>query len=72
MCRRRRQIDPVCRLAMTQCDDLEPVAGLGAATAEGGSVKSWRLGQICVGANSAPLADSESEISGSFNSKSRV
>ena len=36
---------------MTQRDDLEPIDGLGIAAAEGGSVKSWRLGQIYVGAN---------------------
>jgi hypothetical protein len=36
---------------MTQRDDLEPVGGLGLVAAEGGSVKSRRLGQICVGAN---------------------
>ena len=34
-----------------QRDDREPVVGLGIAAAEGGSVKSRRLGQICVGAN---------------------
>jgi hypothetical protein len=36
---------------MTQRDDREPVGGLGIAAAEGGSGKSRRLGQICVGAN---------------------
>jgi hypothetical protein len=36
---------------MTQRGDPEPVGGLGVAAAEGGSVKSRRLGQICVGAN---------------------
>ena len=36
---------------MTQRDHLELVAGLGIATANGGAVKRWRLGQICVGAN---------------------
>ncbi len=51
-CRRRREIDPVCRLPMTQRDDLEPIGGLGTAATKGGSVKSRRLGQICVGANS--------------------
>ena len=36
---------------LTQRDDLEPVGGPGIAAAKGGSVKSRRLGQICVGAN---------------------
>ena len=36
---------------MTQRDDREPAGGPGIAAAEGGSVKSRRLGQICVGAN---------------------
>ena len=36
---------------MTQRDDLEPIGGLGTAATKGGSVKSRRLGQICVGAN---------------------
>ena len=36
---------------MTQRDDLEPVAGLGIAVTMGGSVKSWRLGQIRVDAD---------------------
>ena len=36
---------------MTQRDDLEPIGGLGTAATKGGSVKSPRLGQICVGAN---------------------
>ena len=39
---------------MTQRDDLEPIGGLGTAATNGGSVKSWRLGQICVGANMEP------------------
>ena len=49
---------------MTQRDDLEPDGGLGIAAAEGGSVKSRRLGQICVGANSrglAPILDAPDE-----------
>ena len=50
-CWRRRHIDPVCRFHVTQRDDLEPVGGLGIAVAKGGSVKSRRLGQICVGTN---------------------
>ena len=33
---------------MTQRDDLEPVAGLGIAAANGGAVKSRRLGQYFV------------------------
>ena len=36
---------------MTQRHDLEPVAGRGIAAANGGSVKSRRLGQICIGAH---------------------
>ena len=36
---------------MTQRDDREPVGGLGIAAAKGGSVKSRRLDQVCVGAN---------------------
>lgn len=56
-CCRRRQINQVRRLAVTQRHDLEAVAGLGMTAAMGGSVKCWRLGQICVGANSRPQAD---------------
>ena len=44
-------LDPDCRLPLTLRDDLEPIDGLGIAASEGGSVKSWRLGQIYVGAN---------------------
>ena len=40
---------------MTQRDDLEPIGGLGTAATKGGSVKSRRLGQICVGANRRSL-----------------
>ena len=40
------------RFHVTQRDDLEPVGGLGIAATKCGSVKSRRLGQICVGANS--------------------
>ena len=45
-CWRRRKINPVCRLSVTQRDGLEPVAGRGIAFANGGSVKSRRMGQI--------------------------
>ena len=58
-CWRRRQIDPVCRLPMTQRDDLEPIGGLGIAAANCGSVKSWHLGQICVGANTLAMKEIE-------------
>ncbi len=51
LCWRRLQTDPARRFHVTQRDDLEPVGGLGIAAAKGGSVKSRRLGQICVGAN---------------------
>ena len=54
-CGRRLQIDPVCRVPVTQLDDLEPVAGLGIAAANGGAVKSRRLGHICVGTNNCCL-----------------
>ena len=40
---------------MTQRDDLELVAGRWVAATNGGSVKSWRLDQICVGPNSEVL-----------------
>lgn len=56
-CCRRRQIDPVRRLAVTQHHDLEAVAGLGMTAAMGESVKCWRLGQISVGADSRLQAD---------------
>ena len=54
-CGHRLQIDPVCRLPVTQRNDLEAVAGRGLATAKGGSVKSRRLGQICLGSNTAVI-----------------
>ena len=41
---------------MTQRDDPEPFAQRGLAAANGGSVKSRRLGQICVGAYTWDLA----------------
>ena len=41
---------------MTQRDDLEPIGGLGTAATKGGSVKSRRLGQICVGANTSAVS----------------
>ncbi len=44
---------------MTQRDDLEPIGGLGIAAANGGSVKSWHLGQICVGANALAMKEIE-------------
>ena len=47
---------------MTQCDDLEPVGGLGTAAAIGGSVKSRRLGQICVGANTPTLGSTNGAL----------
>ena len=50
-CWRRCQIDPVCRLHVTQREDLEPVGGLGIVAAQGGSVKSRHLSQICLGAS---------------------
>jgi len=46
-----------CRLPVTQRDGLESIAGRGAAAAKGGSVKSRRLGQICVGANTRGACD---------------
>jgi len=36
-CSRQRQLDPACRLYVTQRDDLEPVAELGIAAANSGS-----------------------------------
>ena len=54
-CWRRLQIDPVCRFHVAQRDDLEPVGGLEIAATKGGAVKSRRLGQICVGANTLSL-----------------
>ncbi len=58
-----RQIEPAWRFHVIQRDHLEPVGGLGIAAAKGGSVKSRRLGQICVGANSR--AQSASHVTSS-------
>ena len=41
---------------MTQQDGLEPIAGRGIAATNDGSVKSRRLGQICLEADSQALA----------------
>ena len=49
-------MDPAYWFPVTQRDDPGPVAGLGIAAANSGSVKSRRLGQNCVGANMVPKA----------------
>jgi hypothetical protein len=51
VCRCRRQIDPACRIPVTQRDDPGIVAGRGMAAADGGSRKCRHLCQIRVGAN---------------------
>ncbi len=45
-CSRQRQLDPACRLYVTQRDDLEPVAELGIAAASGVSQKSGALSPV--------------------------
>ena len=51
-CPLRSHIDPVCRLPVTQLDDLEPVVECGVAAAHGGPATSRRLGQNYVAAYS--------------------
>ena len=54
-CPLRSHIDPICRLPVTQRDDLEPVVECGVAAANGGPATSRRLGQNCFGANTGRL-----------------